>query len=47
MELLIPCMEEDVGVEFMLSSIEEEVEDAQGESEPEEQPSEVVSSTRR
>ena len=46
-ELLIPCVEEKAGVEFMLSSFEEELEAEQGESEPEEQPSEAVSSTRR
>ena len=44
---MIPSVEEQLGVEFMLSSLDEEFGTAQGESEPEEQPSEVVSGTRR
>ena len=46
-EVLIPSIEEEFGVEFMLSSLDEELETAQGENEPEEQPSEAVSGTRR
>ena len=38
-EVLIPNVEESHGVEFMLSSVEEE----RGEKEPKEQPSEAIS----
>ena len=47
MELLIPSvLEEQLGVEFMLSSLDEELETAQGNIEPEEQPSVAGSGTR-
>ena len=46
-DLLIPSVEEQLGVEFTLSSLEEELETAQGEMEPEKQPNVAVSGTRR
>ena len=46
-DLLIPSVEEELGVKFMLSSLVEELETVQGESEHEEQPSVAVSGTRR
>jgi len=46
-DLLIPSVEEQLGVKFILSSIVEEFETVHSESEPEEQPSMAVSGTRR
>ena len=45
--MILPSVEEHLGVEFMLSSLDEELETVQGESKPEEQPRDTVSSTRR
>jgi len=42
-EVLIPSIEEELGVEFMLSSLDEELETVQGNNEPKEQPSVVGS----
>ena len=46
MEVLIPSIEEELGVEFMLSSLDEELETVQGNNEPEEQPSVAGSGTK-
>ena len=46
MDVLIPSIEEELGVEFMLSSLDEELETVQGNNEPEEQPSVTGSDTR-